>query len=129
MSFGISIGDFVTLGATAWTLYRSVKDGPQELKEAQHELLALHIALRELGEDANENKSEDKVATDLAILVSGCKAALAELEVIVVKYTRLYNEKAFGRRIRLMGMNVQSIREKLAMHTNTINMYISTLGK
>ena len=51
-NFGVSIGDFVTLGTLAWNLYRFCKTASAEFEEVAREVISLHTAIKELEDDA-----------------------------------------------------------------------------
>jgi hypothetical protein len=47
MSFGFSVGDFVTISTLAWNVYKSCNDSCDEFKNISGEVVGLHIVLLE----------------------------------------------------------------------------------
>jgi hypothetical protein len=68
--------DFVLLGQEAWRLYRRYKAAPAEFAALATEVSALHIILKEYGEDAQKQLR----GTKLEVIGKGCRGILTELE-------------------------------------------------
>ena len=50
MSFGYGIGDIITVGKLAWTVWKSCKDAPSSFSNISQEALSLHAVLKETEE-------------------------------------------------------------------------------
>src|SRR5580698_7546718 len=95
MSFGFSVGDFVTVGQLAFTLYRDcfmvAKDAPQEFLALKGELSNLRHALEILEEQVRNpksilNKAGDDRVRMVKEMVSGIHVTLKQLEKVAAKY-------------------------------------------
>lgn len=135
MSFGFSVGDFVTVGGLCWKLYRKCKDSKNEFREATNELIGLHAALLQLQDDVQTpgsllRRSGEAAINHLAGIAKGCMGPLKELEDLVAKYDRLGSKsKRTFERLKFSKENVDGIRQKLMFHTNTLDLFLSSLGK
>jgi hypothetical protein len=95
MSFGFAIGDFVTVGQLAWTLYRDcyaiARGAPQEFQMLLSEISALSNSLKMLQEEVSDPGStlrragEDRV-TMVNEMVSRINITLKELQKVAKKY-------------------------------------------
>ena len=52
MSFGYSVGDFITVGQLTWAVYKACKGAPGEFQELSPELSTFHLILHELEDEA-----------------------------------------------------------------------------
>ena len=50
MSFDFGVGQFISLGALAWNVYKSCKGAPETFKNISLEVLSLHAVLKEAEE-------------------------------------------------------------------------------
>jgi hypothetical protein len=50
MSFGIDVGDFLTVGKIAWNVYKSCRDAPEGFGNISVEVISLHAVLKEVEE-------------------------------------------------------------------------------
>jgi hypothetical protein len=56
MSFGFSVGDFVTVLGLAWRVYKSCKDASDDFKNISNDVAGLHIVLLETKDFITENE-------------------------------------------------------------------------
>ena len=132
--FGVSIGDFVTLGTLAWNLYRSCKTASAEFEEVSREVISLHTAIKELEDDAGRPRSLLKEASiskkqELDQLVKNTKSVLQQLDKLVTKYQSLstkhrkkWDTFKFGQE------GLMEIRSKIVFHTSAINLFLTSLS-
>lgn len=95
MSFGFALGDFITAGQLAWTLYRDcymiARGAPQEFQLLLKEIQAFSGSLKILQEEIEDPNStlrqagEDRVRT-VNETVSRAIATLKELQKVAKKY-------------------------------------------
>lgn len=95
MSFGFAIGDFITVGQLAWTLYRDcytiARNAPQEFQLLLGEISTLCNSLKMLEEEVeNENSAlvragEDRVRM-VNEMVAGIRETLERLNKVATKY-------------------------------------------
>lgn len=100
MSFGIGVGDIITLSSLAYTLGKTFgshrKEAPAEFQEVQNQLFAISNALKLLsatpGKSGSSSESwvavpeEDEI---LCRMVKNCRLALEQLELVLKKYPEL----------------------------------------
>ncbi|KAL9608481.1 MAG: hypothetical protein Q9167_006689 [Letrouitia subvulpina] len=94
MSFGVAVGDFIAVGNLAWKVYRSCKGMKAEFEEVANEARAAHTVLKELEDEAKEERSTlnrhgAARKREFMTLIGGLHGALAELDKIVLKYQSL----------------------------------------
>jgi len=138
MSFGFSVGDFLSVGSLALRLYFTYKDGPSDFRELCRELLTLHTTLEQLQLDIDDPTSiiarcHSTQQQNLVGVVRRCQEALVELEVLKTKYTKLDGEgktkKLSWTRMKYVKEDVGEIRHKLSTHLNSIAMYLAGVGQ
>lgn len=88
MSFGFSVGDFVTVGQLTWTVYKGCKAAPREFQELSGELSSLHTILHELEDEAKAptsllNRRGADRKPELDTLLGNLSATLEKVEDIV----------------------------------------------
>jgi len=77
MSFGYSVGDFITVGQLAWTVYKSRRDAPESFNNISIEVLSLHALLKEVEETISDHPLPESKAS-LATITSGCQDVLQD---------------------------------------------------
>jgi len=73
MSFGSSVGDFVTISALALSIYNSYKDSSGDFKSITSDVKSLHIILGKTTEYLSENSLARNGVAQLEILKNGCR--------------------------------------------------------
>ncbi|MCJ1382282.1 hypothetical protein MMC17_005395 [Xylographa soralifera] len=114
MSFGVGVGDIITVTNLAWNT-------------VQHEVA---------DPDSIINRSNDDNARELAQLVAGCKDMLEEVDLIILKYNALGDGKhGKGKRawqkIKFGNNEMQELtelRQKLSHHTASITVFLNLLS-
>ena len=133
-NFGVSIGDFVTLGTLAWNLYRFCKTASAEFEEVAREVISLHTAIKELEDDAGRPRSLLKEASiskkqELDQLVKNTKSVLQQLDKLVTKYQSLSTKHRKKWDIFKFGQEgLMEIRSKIVFHTSAINLFLTSLS-
>ena len=89
MSFGISVGDFLTVSALTWQVYKSCKDAPRTFKNISSDVLSLHAVLTEVEEVLIAQPLTLNQQLRLQTVWQGCQAVLSDLQAIVRKYESL----------------------------------------
>jgi len=130
MSFGISTGDFITIGQLSLKLYRRCKDAPGEFQDITRELSLIHTTISSMFEQSKDPASlflrqgEEKIPEWTKIL-EDLKTPLSDLEELVKTYESL--GKNAWRRVRLGGELLADLRAKLAFHLNVMNTFVASL--
>jgi hypothetical protein len=152
MSFGISVGDIILCTQIAHRLISSVTKGrkraPQDIKELQDALFGLCCALNILKrehETVMARPTTDGVTTVqtnqyLAYMIRSCQNTLQELDIATAQYREVIDSQGaatgyFGNQLRiqwkrimwsLRGDTFMKYRQKLQMHTDSLNLLLST---
>lgn len=143
MSFGVGIGDFVTIAQVsklAWDTFTAIKRAPKEWRALESEVQSLAISLKSL-DDAdttlsivqytNRNPQREQNLRDL---LTNSNNALAPMKALIEKYrVKDSNEKRdikdwlSGAKFTFHTMSVQEFRNKLSLHTASLNIFLTTL--
>ena len=134
MSFGFSIGDFISITQLAWNTYTTLRDASEDFQGFASEVHSLYTALMCLRDEARSPSSILQYAAPQKIaglkdVMKNCERSLADLQKLVPKVLCLRpGEKGeFWARFRLAFKDKQGPRDKLAIHTASINMFLSSL--
>jgi hypothetical protein len=98
------------------------------------EVISLHVAIKEVEEDAASpnsllSRAASSKAHELGQIGQNCRLVLTELEKLVAKYRSLgTKDKKKMDIIRFATEGLESIRNKIAFHTSSINLFLASLG-
>lgn len=143
MSFGFSVGDFVTIAQVsklAWDTFTAIKNAPKEWRALESEVQSLAISLKSL-DDADTTlsivqytKHNPQRERNLKDLLTNSNNALAPMKALIEKYrVKHIDEKRdikdwlAGTRFTFKTMSVQEFRNKLSLHTASLNIFLTTL--
>lgn len=139
MAFGFSIGDFIAVGEVIVTLIEGLREtggSKSDYQELVRELQSLEKALKHV-ENINTSKGPDVGLDGVKCAALLCRYPLEEFSRTVSKYENSLGSRA-PRGIRSVGRKIQWAFTKkdevqkllgyLSIHTNSINMMLSTLG-
>lgn len=135
MSFGIAVGDLIAVGNLAWKVYRSCRGMKAEFEEVANEARAAHTVLKELQEEATDEKSAlnrygSARKQEFMSLVTGLRKALEEFDKIILKYQSLTRrERRIWDQLKLAAEDLSGIREKLIYHLTAINVFTDSLRR
>ncbi|KIW01570.1 uncharacterized protein PV09_07044 [Verruconis gallopava] len=134
MSFGFSVGDVLVCSKLAINAYTALKDAPKEFEGLRLEVLSLSATLRALAEEANSPNSIILLASpqrqeSLRVLLDNCSKGLQQLHLLTKKFPSLGSpEKTkFLEHVRFSLQNKNGPRDKLAIHTASINIFLTSL--
>lgn len=134
MSFGFSVSDITTCSGLALKAYSALKSAREDFEGLTTELMSLKTILDALEDEARSDDTIIKLATpkrkkNLQDLIKNCKEGLRSLEQVVNKYPSLAkSEKSkLIEHIRFAATSKQSPRDKLAVHTASISMFLTSL--
>jgi hypothetical protein len=141
MSFGFSVGDFVTLIQLTKTTYANcVKAGP-EYNEIAIEIRCLHRVLKPLRDEAGKPDSglfrqDQGAAEELKTAIDGCQHILDDLQILLARYEglsttsetasapkKLWHRFRFGSKIEQLG----AVRWKIIAYTSTISVLLDAV--
>ena len=110
------------------------KNASAEFEEVAREVISLHAAIKELGEEANKphsllDKAPPAERDDLQQLVKNIHTVLLQLEKLLKKYSSLSSKHRRKWDIFRFGTEgVSEIRSRITFHTSAINLFLTSLG-
>jgi hypothetical protein len=140
MSFGFSLGDFVSLTQLALRTVQNARQACGAHDELYREVNSLHTVLQRLQHEAEKpesllNRQDDNRQEELQALVRGCRKVLKILVQILEKYnglseekksvTKLWQKVKFGNNEMV---DLSAIRIELSTHTNAITLFLNLLS-
>jgi hypothetical protein len=125
MSFGYSVGDFLSVAATCWQVYKKCKDSSGEFKDMAVEVSCLHSVLKETEEVLSEENLSDQQQARLKPLKDGVLDVLKELERRLKKYESLgtQSRRALDRMGWAREGGVVELRQKLISQTTLLDAF------
>ncbi|ELR09111.1 hypothetical protein VC83_04395 [Pseudogymnoascus destructans] len=101
MSFGFSVGDFITAIELANKIRKEFVDAPSQFKAVSDEIRGLSIVLQDADVAFPKQELNTDQKRDLEVIDKGCQNVLDELQRILDKYSELGSEYAsVGKRIK-----------------------------
>ncbi|KAH8702873.1 hypothetical protein GQ44DRAFT_717234 [Phaeosphaeriaceae sp. PMI808] len=130
MSFGFSVGDFVTLSTFAYKIYHACKTSSSDFGSIASEVQSLHVVLDDMTQHLTKNSVDNKGAEQLEHLKENCYGVLSEIEKQLKKYGSLGTKKQ--RFLHKMGWalnDVSSIRSRLILYIGMLTALNTNLIK
>jgi hypothetical protein len=110
------------------------KNASGEFEEVSRKVISLHVAIKELEEEAGNPDSiilraaANKRST-LAEITKNCRNVLVQLEELLSKYKSLSSQHKRKRDvIRFSAEDLENVKSKIAFYTSSINLFLTTLG-
>ncbi|KAF2186548.1 ankyrin [Zopfia rhizophila CBS 207.26] len=124
MSLGIGAGDFITIPALAWKVYRMCKDSSDEFKRVSIQLQSLHTALLETQEQLDDDIQLSRTRKDrLAKLKDSIMETLTELQALLDQYESMSTPaQSAWDRMRWGMQDVSSIRDRIIASTTELQV-------
>lgn len=114
MSFGVGIGDFVTISQITLSIYQQLQDAPQEFQSLSTELGNLRNVVDSVAEAVARNEIDPNQRDRLVQMQNGCFDVLKEMEGLISRYRSLgTNRVQKWRWIGLGSRRVPGIRQRL----------------
>ena len=139
-TFGIL--DIPALSKLTWEIYNQcssvAKDAPDGFRNLTNDLESLHGALKTINDDVSSNLSFfERMDEDRKFMLERCISAsfetLHRLKDTLIRYRELGIEegKVFWQRIKwsTQRTQIENTRSKIMVHTCTLNLYMSSIGK
>ena len=124
MSFGFSVGDFITVGGLCWKLYKKCKDSPGNYKQLTSEVGALHNVMKETEELLSQQNLSVQQKEKLRVATAGCEDVLQDLDELLVRYgsmgtksQRTFDRLGFGTE------DIDSIRTRLTSNVTLLDAF------
>ena len=134
MSFGFSIGDFITVTQIAWNTYTALRDASEDFNGFASEVHSLYTALMCLRDEARSPSSILQYAAPqklagLKDVIENCENSLQGLQKRAKKVCFLQpkQKRQFWEEFKLAFKDRQGPRDRIAIHTASINMFLSSL--
>lgn len=125
MSFGFSVGDFVTIGKLAMTVYRSCRDAPDSFGNISHDVLSLYAVLAEVGDIVPKEQLSVARRDHLSVVLNGCYAVLKDLQVLVNKYESLgTSRQRTWDRVKWSLNDIAELRGRLTSNTVLLTAFM-----
>ncbi|KAF2465383.1 uncharacterized protein BDR25DRAFT_86606 [Lindgomyces ingoldianus] len=133
MSFGFSIGDFITLLDKAHLVYRKCKSAPSDYAVlAQHVEILTHV-LEETRSILSPSLASSLPKPKLNSLVSAresCQITLDEVEKFLNKYEDMGKKHpTYFKRVKFIGKDVEGLKARLSLSTNLLQLGLSSLSR
>jgi hypothetical protein len=131
MSFGFSLGDFITAGGLALTLYNACANAPEEFQELRRDLSSIHTVLSSLQSQAEDPGSillcrgADR-KPEWTRLRENLEETLVELQDLIQRYEKMGRNA--WKRLRLGLHDLDNLRGKLSVHLTSINTFVGSLA-
>ncbi|KAK0667052.1 potassium channel AKT1 [Cercophora samala] len=115
MCIGVGAADIAKLTATAWKLYKSYKDAPEDFSRLQTELMSLHAILSEISDTLAEMDELDTSRRNrLAILTDGCEGVLQDMQAVYARFDSLgTQQQRTWQRMRMGVEDLSGLRDRL----------------
>lgn len=142
MSFGYSVGDFLSLTQLAWKTVQNARKACGEHDELTREVTCLHFVLRRVEQEAmtpnslfNGTRHDQNTTEELKTTIFGCHRILRILDDILEKYNALSDNARAGR--RLWGKvrfgngemaDLNELRTKMSTYTSGIAVFLNLLS-
>jgi hypothetical protein len=125
MSVGCSPGDFVSVSALAWTVYKSCKDAPESFSNISLEVLSLHAVLKEGDEVLTAQSFSLDRKSRLDTVLNGCSGVLEDLRTLVEKYESLGTQtRRTWDRMRWGLEDIAEMRSRLTSNVALLSAFI-----
>lgn len=135
MSFGFGIGDIVTCTKIARDTIDALRTAGSEFEALRLELASLTSVLSALEAEASGpmpliNAASPQRQQQMQSLLSNCTASMQDLKSLVTKYKGMNSttKRDFVAWMRFAAKDKRSPREKLAVHTASLNIFLTTLS-
>ncbi|KAJ0119010.1 hypothetical protein J7T55_013245 [Diaporthe amygdali] len=135
MSFGFGIGDIIACSEVAWKTINALKSAGSDFEGLRLDLASLTSVLQALEAEAKGPMPLIKTASmerqnQMRILLYNCTESMKDLQGVVGKYSGWGADKKrdFVAWMKFAAKDKRGPREKLAIHTASINIFLTTLS-
>lgn len=135
MSFGFGIGDIITCSEVAWKTINALKSAGSDFEGLRLDLASLTSVLQALEAEAKGpmpliNTASAERQHQMRLLLRNCRESMEDLQGVVGKYRGWNADKKrdFVAWMKFAAKDKRGPREKLAVHTASINIFLTTLS-
>ena len=129
MSFGFSVGDFITISTLAMNIYSSCKNSSRGFKSITSEVNSLHIVLKKTSEYLSEHSLDADAAECLESLKNECYSVLKDIQDLLQKYRSLGMKGRIWDKMKWGSEDVSGIRHRLTVNVTLLTAFNTTLTK
>ncbi|KAK2759997.1 hypothetical protein FQN54_002733 [Arachnomyces sp. PD_36] len=131
MSFGFSVGDFVTLSSFAWKVYNTCKNSSNEFNFLTREINSLRIVLERTAECLAEHSPNANTAAEFHQLRSDYQEVLSHIDALLDKHRHLgkRRKRRLWDAVRWALEDTASIKESLLLYTSMLTALNTNLIK
>ena len=122
---GCTVGDFTTVVALAWKVYKSCKEAPDSYGRISLEVLSLHAVLKEAEETVFAEPLSPTKQEHLKAVGDGCHSVLKDLENLCKTYQNLGTQgKRTWERMKWGTEDIAELRTRLISNTVLLTAWI-----
>ncbi|KAJ9217078.1 hypothetical protein DTO166G4_1133 [Paecilomyces variotii] len=126
MSFGFSIGDFVTVIELANQLRKDFVSAPVQFKALSNELRSLSITVQDVEVDLSNTDLSNQQRLELQNLAESCRDVLVEIEKMISRYYQLdtsHGIKGVWKRLKWEPDDVRDLRNRICSNISLLNAF------
>src|SRR5271155_3973643 len=128
MNFGFSVGDFISVSAFCWNVYKKCKGASDDFNAISSEVGSLHNVLKETEEVLSEQNLSPEQQIRLQDIAEGCKGVLEDMDTLLVKYESLgTNSKRTWDRMGWGLQNMTDLRLRIISQTTLLDAFNNRL--
>ena len=128
MSFGFSLGDFLSVAQLAWQITQACREAGSDFAELQSEVLSMHAVLsatQEVLERAIPNAAQ---VERLLVVGKGCRDILLQIDPVLSKHSSLGSgQQRFRDRLQWAVKKTSNTKMQLVAHTTMLAAILSTI--
>ncbi|KKY39617.1 hypothetical protein UCDDA912_g00321 [Diaporthe ampelina] len=135
MSFGFGIGDIIACSEVAFKTINALKSAGSDFEGLRLDLASLTSVLQALEAEAKGPMPLIKTASmerqnQMRLLLENCTESMKDLQGVVTKYSSwgVNKRRDFVAWMRFAAKDKRGPREKLAIHTASISIFLTTLS-
>jgi len=129
MSFGFSVGDFITISALAMNIYSSCKNSSRGFKSITNEVNSLHIVLKKTSEYLSDHSLDTDTANCLESLKNECYSVLKDIQDLLQKHRSLGTKGRIWDKMKWGSEDVSGIRHRLTVNVTLLTAFNTTITK
>jgi hypothetical protein len=130
MSFGFSVGDFISVASLAWNIYSSCKNSPAEFNNISNEVASLSVVLDTTAVHILQHGIDQSSEAELGLLETGCRTVLRDIQRLLRQYDHLgARRRNLWQRVRWSSEDISGIRSRLTSNVTLLTAFNSTLTK
>lgn len=137
MSFGFSIGDFITAIGLANKIRKEFVDAPSQFKDISDEVRSLSIILQDVEVVLSEQELNTQEKTEMKEIADGCRNVLDKLEKTLDKYGELKSSpesvgkkvKRVWKRLKWEPEDIRELRSRIVANITLLNTFQERLAR